>query len=72
MTMLHPNVATIDPTSVTVTKSVLGQTPEIVTLGTSIGTMQNQGKDFAKLVSITCSSALPMPPISRFDPNTPA
>ena len=53
MTMLHPNVATKDPTSATATKSVLGQTPEIGTLGTSIATMQSQGKDFAKHVPIT-------------------
>ena len=53
MTMLHPNVATKDPTSATATKSVLGQTPEIGTLGTYIATMQSQGKDFAKYAPIT-------------------
>jgi len=45
LTMLHPNVATI--TRVADTKNVLGQTPEVSTLGTYIGQMQQQGEDFA-------------------------
>ncbi len=48
LTMFHPNVAIKKPDiSVQATKSLLGQTPEVSTLGTYIGTMQRQGKDYA-------------------------
>ncbi len=48
LSMFHPNVAIKNPTtSVQATKSLLGQTPEVSTLGTYIGTMQRKGKDFA-------------------------
>jgi hypothetical protein len=49
LTMLHPNVAT--KTRVADTKNVLGQTPEVSTLGTYIGQMQQQGEDFATHVA---------------------
>ncbi|MBV9181465.1 MAG: hypothetical protein JO356_09135, partial [Acidobacteria bacterium] len=44
---LHPQVATVDPTSVAATKALLGQTPEVQTLGQTISTMQQQGQDIA-------------------------
>jgi hypothetical protein len=50
LTMLHPNVATIAPTPVATTKALLGQTPEVGTLGTYIGQMQQGGQDYATLV----------------------
>src|SRR5262249_47812872 len=50
LTMLHPNVATIAPTEVATTKSLLGQTPEVSTLGSYIGQMQQAGQDYATLV----------------------
>jgi hypothetical protein len=59
LTMLHPNVATIDPTSVAATKSVLGQTPEVQTLGKTIATMHQNGQDFATLVQVTDKDGSP-------------
>jgi hypothetical protein len=50
LTMLHPNVATIAPTAVAATKSLLGQTPEVSTLGSYIGQMQQAGQDYATVV----------------------
>jgi hypothetical protein len=50
LTMLHPNVATIAPTQVATTKSLLGQTPEVSALGSYIGQMQQAGRDYATLV----------------------
>jgi hypothetical protein len=50
LTMLHPNVATIASTQVATTKSLLGQTPEVSTLGSYIGQMQQGGRDYATLV----------------------
>jgi hypothetical protein len=53
LTMLHPNVATIDPTASATTKALLGQTPEVEGLGTYIANMQQAGTDFATLVQAT-------------------
>jgi len=50
LTMLHPNVATRAPLESAATKSLLHQTPEVSTLGTYIGQMQQNGKPFAHLV----------------------
>ncbi len=47
LTMMHPDVATIAPTEVTTTKALLGQTPEVSTLGTYIGQMPSQGLSWA-------------------------
>jgi len=49
LTMTHPNIATLDPDSTATTKSLLGQTAEVTTLGTYIGQMQRAGRDFARL-----------------------
>jgi hypothetical protein len=49
LTMLHPNVAT--KTRVADTKNVLGQTPEVSTLGSYINNMQKQGQDYAAHVA---------------------
>ncbi len=45
--MLHPNVATVAPIEVPTTKSLLGQTPEVTTLGTQIDQMHQAGEDYA-------------------------
>src|SRR5215475_9931111 len=50
LTMLHPNVATVDPTASATTMALLGQTPEVSTLGSYIGQMQQAGQDYATLV----------------------
>ena len=50
LTMLHPNVATVAPIEVPTTKSLLGQTPEVTTLGTYIGQMHQSGRDYASVV----------------------
>jgi hypothetical protein len=59
MTMCHPNVATVDPTATATTKALLGQTPAVQTLGTTIGQMQRQGRDFATLVQATDADGAP-------------
>jgi hypothetical protein len=51
-TMCHPNVATIVDSSVTATKSLLGQTPAVTNLGTYIDQMQADGKDWATLTTV--------------------
>src|SRR5207248_8139035 len=53
LVMHHPNVATIDRTSAGVTSSLLHETPDVQSLGSYIQTMQNEGRDFAKLVPAT-------------------
>jgi hypothetical protein len=59
LTMFHPNVATIAPTEVATTKSLLGQTPEVCTLGSYINNMQKQGQDFATKVQAVDASGNP-------------
>lgn len=59
MTMCHPNVATIDPTAVAATKSLLAATPPVQTLGSYIAQMQRGGKDFATLVTATDADGSP-------------
>jgi hypothetical protein len=49
LAMTHPSVATVDPEAAAVTKALLGQTPEVTTLGSYIGQMQRSGRDFATL-----------------------
>jgi hypothetical protein len=49
LTMTHPSVTTIDPEAAATTKALLGQTPEVTTLGSYIGQMQRAGRDFATL-----------------------
>jgi hypothetical protein len=49
---LHPQVATIDPTGATATKTLLQQTPEVVNLGNQMIAMQSQGQDIATLVTV--------------------
>jgi hypothetical protein len=49
LTMTHPSVATVDPDATAITKALLGQTPEVTTLGSYIGQMQRSGRDFATL-----------------------
>jgi hypothetical protein len=60
LTMLHPNVATVAPTEVSTTKSLLGQTPEVCTLGSYIDQMQNQGQDFATSVPAVDANGQPV------------
>jgi hypothetical protein len=50
LTMLHPNVATVAPVEVPTTKSLLGQTPEVTTLGNKIDEMHQAGQDYATVV----------------------
>ena len=57
LTMLHPNVATI--TKVAETKNVLGQTPEVSTLGSYISQMQQQGEAFATHVPVVDRNGQP-------------
>ena len=59
LTMCHPNVATIDSTAAGATKSLLGQTPEVGTLGSYIGQMQQSGQDFASLVPVVDANGQP-------------
>jgi hypothetical protein len=59
LTMFHPNVATIDPTAAATTKGLLGQTPEVESLGTYIANMQQSGTDFATLVQATDADGTP-------------
>ena len=59
LAFFHPNVATIDKTNAPITKSLLGQTPEVQTLGDSISTMQQQGQDFATHVQATNADGSP-------------
>jgi hypothetical protein len=49
LTMCHPSVATIAPIEAAATKSLLGATPEVGTLGHAITLMQQAGEDFATL-----------------------
>ncbi|MBV9580828.1 MAG: hypothetical protein JO057_19780, partial [Chloroflexi bacterium] len=49
----HPNVSTIDTTDGPVTTSLLGQLPEVQTLGTAISTMRQQGQSYATFVKAT-------------------
>ncbi|MBV9424472.1 MAG: hypothetical protein JOZ98_16290 [Solirubrobacterales bacterium] len=48
----HPNVATVDKTALAATKSVLGQTPAVQTLGEYIQSMQRRGRDYATTVTV--------------------
>jgi len=59
LTMCHPNVATIAPIEAAATKSLLSQTPEVGTLGSYIGQMQQAGQDFATLVPAVDSQGNP-------------
>ena len=59
LAMLHPNVATIVSTQVATTKALLGQTPEVGTLGTYIGQMQQGGQDYATLVPVVDANGHP-------------
>jgi hypothetical protein len=49
----HPNVSTIDPTAGPITTSLLGQAPEVQTLGSAISTLRQQGQDYATFVQAT-------------------
>jgi hypothetical protein len=53
LTMSHPQVATVDPTATAATKSVLGDTPSVLDLGTYIGQMQRGGRDYATMEQAT-------------------
>ena len=46
LTSVHPNIATIAPTEARVTIALLGNTPEVRTLGKEITRFQNAGKDY--------------------------
>ena len=50
MVSLHSTVATVDRTSSKASSDLLHQTPHVVTLGNYIGQMQNQGKDWGRVV----------------------
>ena len=52
LTMMHPNVATVGSVEVPTTKSLLGQTPEVTTLGTKIDQMHQSGQDYASVVQV--------------------
>jgi hypothetical protein len=60
MVSLHPTVATVDATSTKATKDLLDQTPNVATLGTYIGQMHSQGKDWGKVVPIALADGTPM------------
>ncbi|MBV9426081.1 MAG: hypothetical protein JOZ98_24465, partial [Solirubrobacterales bacterium] len=53
MVMCHPSVGTKDSTNAGTTTSLLGQTPEVGTLGTTIGNLQKRGRDWATVVPAT-------------------
>lgn len=59
LAMCHPNVATIDSTAAAATQSLLGQTPEVSTLGSYIGQMQQSGQDFAALAPAVDATGQP-------------
>jgi hypothetical protein len=59
LTMLHPNVATVDPMAAATTKALLGQTAPVGTLGGYLTQMQRSGKDFARLVPATDQGGKP-------------
>jgi hypothetical protein len=59
LTMLHPNVATKNPTAAAATKALLGQTPAVTTLGSYITQMQRDGRDFATSVPATDKDGSP-------------
>jgi len=59
LVMFHPNVSTIDPDAAATTKSVLGDTAPVQSLGTQIGQMQKGGKDYATLDTVTDEDGSP-------------
>lgn len=59
LVMHHPQVATVDSTSAGTTSSLLGQTPEVGTLGGYIQTMQRRGRPWATLVQATDKDGAP-------------
>jgi hypothetical protein len=59
LTMCHPNVATVDATAAAATKSILGQTSEVQSLGTAISTLTQQGKDWATYVQVADADGSP-------------
>jgi hypothetical protein len=59
MVSLHPTVATVDATSAKATNDLLHQTPNVATLGTYIGQMHSQGKDWGKVVPGTQADGSP-------------
>jgi hypothetical protein len=52
ITMLHPNVATIDSTNAAATKAVLTPKPAVTNLASHLSQMHTQGKDWANLVTV--------------------
>jgi hypothetical protein len=60
MVSLHPTVATVDATSAKATNDLLHLTPNVTTLGTYIGQMHSQGKDWGKVVPATQADGSPM------------
>jgi hypothetical protein len=59
LTMLHPNVATIGSIEVPTTKSLLGQTPEVTTLGNQIDQMHQAGEDYASVAPVVDADGNP-------------
>ena len=59
LTMMHPNVATVGHVEVPATKSLLGQTPEVTTLGTHITQMHQAGQDYASAVPVVDADGNP-------------
>jgi len=55
----HPNVSTVDATAGPITTQLLGQTPEVQTLGTAINSMRQQGQDYATYVTATNDDGSP-------------
>ena len=70
MVMLHPNVATIDPTSATATKSVLGpDADEIETLGTYIASCRARARTSPRSCRPPNPDGSPSQPDHRLDNN---
>ena len=57
--MMHPNVATKDPTNAGVTKQVLGQTSAIGALGQAIAGLQGRGRNFGSLAEAKDADGTP-------------
>ncbi len=70
LTMFHPNVGNINPTAAAATKSLLGQTPAVGTLGSYIGQMHDAGQDWATLVPAVDAKGQPSQ-ITLGKPGTP-
>jgi hypothetical protein len=52
ITMLHPNIATIDPTAAATTKGLLGPTGAVTALNNYITRMQRAGRNFGSNVQV--------------------